>query len=208
MGVYTLEQLRRIEACARQQGMDLMARAGRAAADFVQARLPAPASVMVLAGPGNNGGDALVAATHLLQAGYAVQVVMPGDPARLPADAAQAYAGWRAAGGVEDPALPRVAADLAIDGLFGIGLTRALGRPWVDLVDALNGWRMPVLALDVPSGLSARTGQPLGQTVQASWTLSFIGTPAALAGGAPAMGQRYEDDLGLSPQWRAAVFAG
>ncbi|AMD46041.1 NAD(P)H-hydrate epimerase [Bordetella holmesii] len=205
MRVYTLEQLRRIEAGARDLGMDLMGRAGRAAADFVRVRLSAPGPVLAVVGPGNNGGDALVAATALLGAGYAVQVVMPGDPARLPRDAARAHAAWRAAGGREDQALPRAAPALAIDGLFGIGLTRRLGQPWQDLVDAVNRWRIPVLALDVPSGLSAQTGQALGRPVQARWTLSFIGTPSALAQGAAAMGQHYEEDLGLPPQWLSAL---
>lgn len=207
MAVYTLEQLRRIEAAARSAGMDLMERAGRAAAEFIAERHEPASHVLALAEPGNNGGDALVAATHLLRQGYAVQVVMPGGPARLPADAAGAYARWRAAGGVEDPALPRSAPGVVIDGLFGIGLARPLGEPWQSLADAVNRWQVPVLALDVPSGLSARTGQPLGRPVQATWTLSFIGTPAGLAGGAPAMGECFEDGLGLEPQWLSAVLA-
>ncbi len=72
-------------------------------------------------------------------------------------------------------------------------------------MDAVNRWRIPVLALDVPSGLSAQTGQALGRPVQARWTLSFIGTPSALAQGAAAMGQHYEEDLGLPPQWLSAL---
>lgn len=207
MAIYSVAQLRRIERRAAQEGLDLMARAGRAAADFLAARLPAGGNVLVLAGPGNNGGDALVAATWLQRQGRAVEVVLPGDPARLPPDARLAYAIWREAGGRERSDLPAAAPAMVVDGLFGIGLNRPLEADWQAMIDTVNAWRAPVLALDVPSGLSAATGQPLGRALQARWTLSFIGTPPALAAGQPCLGEHHECDLGLSARWRAQALA-
>lgn len=201
MAVYPLEQIRRIESRARAEGLDLMARAGRAAAEFIAERYEPAAHVLVLAGPGNNGGDALVAATYLLRQGYTVQVVMASDPDDLPTDAAASYGIWRAAGGVEDRAMPIGAPDVAIDGLFGIGLSRPLGQPWQSMVDTLNEWRVPVLALDLPSGLNARDGQPLGRPVIATWTLAFIAVPSALAVPPACMGETHLADLGLDAPW-------
>ncbi|WP_316242165.1 NAD(P)H-hydrate epimerase, partial [Bordetella pertussis] len=82
MDIERVEQVRAVERLAHRRGLALMPRAGLAAADFVAARLPAGAQVLALAGPGNNGGDALVAATLLQARGYRVAVVMPAGPAR------------------------------------------------------------------------------------------------------------------------------
>lgn len=209
MSSFLLDGIRRAEAQARAEGLDLMARAGRAAADFIAARHGPETHVLALAGPGNNGGDALVAATWLSRWGYETQVVMLSDPAALPADAAHAYAGWRAAGGIEDRALPLRAPQVVIDGLFGIGLNRKLSAQWQAAVDAVNAWQVPVLALDIPSGISAVNGAALGQPVRARWTLSFIATSPGLAQGAGplAAGETHLDTLGLEPDWLSRAFA-
>ncbi|OZI65689.1 NAD(P)H-hydrate epimerase [Bordetella genomosp. 1] len=202
------DRIRRAEQLARAEGLDLMARAGRAAADFIAARHGPETHVLALAGPGNNGGDALVAATWLCRWGYEIQVVMLSEPAALPSDAAQAYAGWRAAGGVEDRALPLKAPQVVIDGLFGIGLNRRLAAQWQAAVDAVNAWQAPVLALDIPSGIAADTGAALGQPLQARWTLAFIApTPGlALGAGAAAAGEVHLDTLELAPDWLSRAF--
>jgi len=213
---WSVENIRRIEREARLRGIALMPRAGLAGARFAAARLderlipdrhaaaipgsaPPPATVLALAGPGNNGGDAMVAATWLRAWGHAVRVVLYADPDRLPADARQAYEGWVGAGGEILHELPADAPVLALDGLFGIGLNRPLGALWQARIDALNAWRIPVLALDVPSGLDAATGQALGRPVQATWTLSFIAAAAGLGhGDGPAVcGACFLDTLGL-----------
>ena len=149
--------------------------AGAAAARFVAARIAPGTPVLALAGPGNNGGDALVAATVLRAMGHDVRVLLPAGPQKLPPDAARAYDGWVAAGGGTLSALePGFVPGLVIDGLFGIGLNRPLGADWQALVDTVNRWGAPVLALDVPSGVDADTGVALGRPIQARWTLSFI----------------------------------
>ncbi|WP_116792308.1 NAD(P)H-hydrate epimerase [Achromobacter dolens] len=194
----------RIRAAERQalaEGRRLMPLAGAAAARFVAARVPPGASVLALAGPGNNGGDAPVAATDLRQMGFEVRVVMPKGAQGLPADAARAYAGWIAAGGSTEIALDsQRAPDLVIDGLFGIGLNRPLGADWQALVDQVNGWGVPILALDVPSGLDADTGARLGRPILARWTLSFIARARGLIqpGAALAVGESHVDALGVA----------
>lgn len=196
----TSHSVARIRAAERQalaEGRRLMPLAGAAAARFVAQRVAPGATLLALAGPGNNGGDALEAATRLRQCGHDVRVVLPAGAQRLPDDAARAYIGWIAAGGAVSPGLePGLVPDLVIDGLFGIGLNRPLGPDWQALVDTVNGWRVPVLALDVPSGIDADTGAALGRPVLARWTLSFIARARGLER-APAAGELHIDTLGV-----------
>ncbi len=173
--------IRTIEQRAFAAGTNLMERAGRAAADAARAMLANaphhPARVLVLAGPGNNGGDAFEAALHLKAWGHDVTLCFAGAPARLPQDASHAHAKWRAAGGGCHPDLAAPHEfDLIIDGLFGIGLTRAIAPPYSDWINAVNaaGAVVPVLALDVPSGLDADTGCMMGAAIRATRTLTFI----------------------------------
>lgn len=201
MSPYSVAQIRLAEQHALAAGRALMPLAGAAAADFVAARFPPTASILALAGPGNNGGDALEAATRLLARGFDVQVVLPSGPERLPADAARAWAGWQATGGRSHTVLPQGAQpDLVIDGLFGIGLNRPLDAAWQSLIDAVNGWQAPVLALDVPSGIDADTGAALGRPIRARWTLSFIAASRGLScpgAGRDAAGECHLDTLGV-----------
>jgi hydroxyethylthiazole kinase-like uncharacterized protein yjeF len=176
--VLRVPEVRAVEAAAfaATPRPDLMARAGEAAAHCARRMLGGGQRVLVLAGPGNNGGDALVAARHLRQAWLEVTVVLLGDPARLPAGAAAALDAWRATGGSVLDALPAAAPapDLVIDGLLGIGATRPLEGPLAASVAWMNACGRPVLALDVPSGLDADTGAVHGVAVKAARTLTFI----------------------------------
>ncbi len=143
----------------------LMRRAGAALAQLAGALAPHARMVWIACGPGNNGGDGLEAATLLHRAGRPVTVTLAGDPGRLPADAAAALARAREAGvAFADGCPPGLAAqDLCIDALLGLGASAATGReppPW--LAKALRALRevpCPVLAVDLPSGLRADTGQ-------------------------------------------------
>lgn len=197
---YPVAVIRAAELEALARGRRLMPLAGAAVARFVAARFAPGTRVLALAGPGNNGGDALVAATRLREAGYDVQVVLPSGAQSLPADAALAYAGWIAAGGAicRDLTLDAVPA-LVIDGLFGIGLNRPLEPAWQALVDRVNAWNVPVLALDVPSGIDADSGEALGRPIRARWTLSFIGRARGLAkAGADVVGESCLETLGVT----------
>ena len=178
-GLYSASEVRAIEqaALAAVSPGALMRRAGAAAAALAGRLLRAGGKVLVLAGPGNNGGDALETAALLAHGGYRVSVHFFGDAGSLPADAAAALQRAMASPAVFDAADMAAHWDLAIDGLFGIGLARPVTGQLATLVLGLNALHSPVLALDVPSGLNADTGAvvgPGGVAVRASHTLTFI----------------------------------
>jgi hydroxyethylthiazole kinase-like uncharacterized protein yjeF len=191
LNLYSVAQLRDIEraALASVPPFTLMQRAGRATAELalqlLHAASPLP-RVLVLAGPGNNGGDALEAAATLAGQGIHVEVVLAADPAAYVGDAAQAY--QRAADSAANfthvehfARVPHATYHLAIDGLFGIGLTRAPEGTLRHAIHLLNKLPCPVLAIDVPSGLHADSGALIGNVaVRASHTISFIGNKPGL----------------------------
>ena len=188
--LYLAADLRAVEAAAADQ--PLMQRAGLAAADLANALCSDEgAAVLILAGPGNNGGDAFEAACHLRQRFYDVSVVFTGDAKKLPADASAAYQRFLGTGGSTLPGIPEDTRwSLIIDGLFGIGLQREVSGQQAELVLTANALaardRCPLLALDCPSGLDADTGQPRGATIRASHTISFIaGKPGLYTGDGP-----------------------
>lgn len=152
----------------------LMENAGAGVAE--QARLMAPDAagrIAVLCGPGNNGGDGFVAARLLRNTGRDVCVALLGDVAALKGDAADMAARW--AGEIMPLAGDAIAgADLVIDALFGAGLDRPITGAAAEVIEALNGSGIPVLAVDVPSGLDGNTGQPLGAVVRAAHTVTFF----------------------------------
>ena len=201
--VYTVDQIRRIERDAQSAKPvpPLMERAGLVAAEYARKLLSDRSrDVLVLAGPGNNGGDAFEAATHLRKWFFRVAVIFTGDPEKLSDDARAALAKWNAAGGTWRTDLPAESRpDLIIDGLFGIGLARALDDRHAALVEAVNRMHAPVLALDVPSGLNADTGAVLGCAIRATHTLTFIACKPGLLtlDGPDCCGELAVDTLGL-----------
>lgn len=176
--LYRAAELRQIELLAAEQ--PLMERAGLAAADLGGSLCRSQGgAVLILAGPGNNGGDAFVAGRLLRQRGFAVSVVFTGDQDRLPLDAAVAYRRFDDDGGSALSSIPSGPRwSLIVDGLFGIGLQRPIGGRYAELVSAINALarrdHCPLLALDCPSGLDADTGKLCGVAVRASHTLTFI----------------------------------
>ena len=187
--LYRPDEMRALEALAFAQSPEppLMDRAGLAAADFARELLgESGRSVLVLAGPGNNGGDAFEAAAHLRQGFFRVDVVFTGDdPAKLPRDAARAYAKWCAVDGRLLQSIPVNARyDLVIDGLFGIGLARAMDGRTAAIIEAANGLPGPKLALDIASGIHGATGAALGPAFRATHTLTFIAGKPGLHTGA------------------------
>jgi hydroxyethylthiazole kinase-like uncharacterized protein yjeF len=197
--VFRIAEVRALERGAFDP--PLMERAGLGAAELARGMLGGRSgTVRVLAGPGNNGGDAFVVARHLRGWFYDVAVSFVGDAARLGADARAAHAAWLACGGSvesEWPANERPA--LVVDGLFGIGLTRGLEPPFADWVVRANGAQAPVLALDVPSGLDAGTGVAREPTIRADVTATFIALKPGLltADGPDRCGRIDVLDLGI-----------
>lgn len=206
--LYSVAQVRDIEraALAAVPAGTLMQRAGAAVAGQALSMLPAgDAPVLVLAGPGNNGGDALEAAALLASRGKRVCVVLLADPQRLPPDAKAAHA--RALAGNArfidrfDIAGPWA---LAIDGLFGIGLARAPEGPFRAAVEQVNALDCAVLAIDVPSGLDADAGTVVGGgiAVIADRTITFIADKPGLhtANGRDHAGEVIVDTLQIDPE--------
>jgi ADP-dependent NAD(P)H-hydrate dehydratase / NAD(P)H-hydrate epimerase len=178
--LYLTADIRRIES--RHGDQPLMERAGLAAAQIArQLAADSGKPILIFAGPGNNGGDALVVARYLKQWFFAVTVVFAGDMAKLPPDATAAFEEWRDAGGTVIDT-PPTAGDwsLIIDGLFGIGLTRDITGRYAEWITLINQQRAPVLAIDIPSGLNADTGAVHGCCVRATHTLTFIGAKPGL----------------------------
>lgn len=191
--LYPVADIRAIEQAAMHSlpPGTLMQRAGQSAAEVALSLLPASrrnAPILVLAGPGNNGGDALEAGYRLTQAGLQVRILMDADEQTQSTDARQALARARssAASFADLSLLPVVGATdwgLVIDGLFGIGLTRPITGAQRQLIETINQLACPVLALDVPSGLDADTGAivgPDGVAVRASHTITFIANKPGL----------------------------
>src|SRR5512139_444261 len=143
--VYRIEELRAIEA--GHAGEPRMERAGAAAAEVARALAAGQRGpVVVLAGPGNNGGDGFVVARLLREGFFDVQVVFRGDAGRLPPDAAAAYRAFVAAGGTTRAEPPVARPALVIDALFGIGLSRPLPEEAASLVIWANACGAPILA--------------------------------------------------------------
>ena len=187
--VYLTAEIRKIEeiATARPDPPKLMEKAGLAAAHIAAERLLTKNlnKVLILAGPGNNGGDALVAARYLKQWQFVVTLVFTGIRERLSNDAQQALDAWLTVGGEISSQIPTNEKwDAVIDGLFGIGLgqpkARNLDGKYLDLVNTVNDMDSPVLSLDVPSGLGCENGCVYGAAIQATLTVTFIGLKPGL----------------------------
>jgi NAD(P)H-hydrate epimerase len=176
--LYSVSQVRQLEAAAiagGTPGFTLMLRAGAAADALLRLRWLSARRVVVVAGPGNNGGDGLVLARLAQQRGLAVTILLPGDATVLRGEAALAHAQLLEAGLVEqkfDAALLG-SADVVVDALLGIGVRAPLQPAWLAAIAAMNACGRPVLALDVPSGLDPDSGRAL-PAVKATATLSFI----------------------------------
>ena len=191
--LYRAADLRRIEAAAADQ--PLMQRAGYAAAKLaMMIGGDRGAAILVLAGPGNNGGDAFEVARLLRERFFDPYTVFLGNAKGLPPDAAAAHQRFVEAGGITHSALPAIFEgprwSLIVDGLFGIGLKREIVEPYAGLIHNVNALAIrdgcPLLALDCPSGLDADTGKLSGATILASHTITFIGgKPGLFTGDGP-----------------------
>ena len=153
-------------------GIALMEKAGRAVADAV-ARHPLGTRVVVVAGPGNNGGDGFVAARVLSERGYAVRLMLLGDVTSLKGDAAEAAKAWR--GPVEAAAPDAIAgAGVVVDALFGAGLNRVVDGEARALIAAMNASGAKIIAVDLPSGINGASGAMMGAAVKASESVTFF----------------------------------
>jgi len=207
------DSVRALEALLQvRSASPLMQQAGLATAQLALAMAPHAQQIWVAAGPGNNGGDGLEAAIHLHQWGKPVQVSLMAPAGQLPSGAQAAWQRAHAAGVPMTHEVPSDGLkslgpqDLIIDALLGIGATRQLQGDMIPWVQAINQSEAAVLAVDVPSGLDADSGQFLGQSqdgqcVKADHTLTFIAAkPGLFMGhGRDVCGQIWLANLGWAP---------
>jgi hydroxyethylthiazole kinase-like uncharacterized protein yjeF len=208
--LYSVKQLRQIElsATGQQEPAALMRAAGLAAAQIALKLITSAGQpILVVAGPGNNGGDAMETAVHLVHAGHRVSVLHHPPKTTRSGDREQALLKAKACTEItwlaSDAALENVYA-LVIDGLFGIGLTQQkIAATIQKQISQINALSCPILALDVPSGLNADTGTLVGKiAIQASHTITFIGDKTGLhtGDGKDYAGTVMLADLGIGPQ--------
>ncbi|HET7174897.1 MAG TPA: NAD(P)H-hydrate dehydratase [Gammaproteobacteria bacterium] len=209
--LFTSAQVRELDRVAIEKARipapELMQRAGHGAWRILANQWPGVGRILVLCGAGNNAGDGYVLAAEAQVQGREVTLLTLGDPARLPAAAAEMRGRFLKAGGTEtkfDGKLPP--ADLIVDALLGTGLDRLLQGDWLRAVEAVNAAGLPVLSLDIPAGLNADTGTEMAGAVRADVTVTFIGLKTGLFTGAgpECCGLLRFDDLGVP----ASVYAG
>ena len=209
LGDLTSEQVAHLDAAAAECGvstLQLMEIAGWQVARCAWRHLGSPAEVSVVAGYGNNGGDGLVAARHLSTWRCAVRVLVLGDEQRVAGVVRDHVTSARLCG-IDvivdaNPAAVRgviAGADLVIDAILGTGLRSAPREPQSSGIRALNESGIPVLSVDVPSGLDATTGDAFDPTVQAALTCTLTAMKRGLRlGDAPAhAGAVWVADIGL-----------
>src|SRR5712672_2938080 len=167
-----MERADRLTITAGTPGFALMLSAGQAVAEAAM-DIAGEGPIVVVAGRGNNGGDGFVAAAELAARGREVSVVLLCERDSLKGDAASAARGWKY------PVLPFTPhaigkPALIIDALFGAGLNRPVKGEPHDMIEAINGNGVPVLAVDLPSGINGTTGAVMGIAVRAAETVTFF----------------------------------
>ncbi len=203
--LYCAEQVRAMDRHAIEilniPGLTLMERAGKAAWELLLERWPNAKVIAVFCGPGNNGGDGYVIARLAKEAGLEVHLYSTTESACLKGDAATVCQRWLEAGGdnKKPSKLDETDLDLIVDALLGTGLDRPVEGEIATTIDKINGLNVPVLALDVASGLHSDKGALLGVAIEAEATISFIGLKQGLFTGAGAAlsGEIYFDSLGV-----------
>ncbi len=172
----TPAQMAAIDLAAARSGIDsflLMRCAGSAVAGAVLRHYPQAQRYVVLCGPGNNGGDGYVTAQALVESGADVAVFAFGDPSTLHGDAACARRLWRGTIGPLADLVP-CRGDVIVDALFGAGLARDLPGPVVAAIERVNAEDLPIVAVDLPTGVDGRTGQVRGAAFAARHTITFM----------------------------------
>ncbi|WP_433738401.1 NAD(P)H-hydrate dehydratase [Pseudomonas putida] len=204
--LYSAEQVRGLDAsliAAGTPGFELMQRAARATWRALVRQWPTASELTVVAGHGNNAGDGYLVAVLARRAGWSVQVLAAGDPQQLRGDAASAHAeavsesiyieAWTECSELRG---------LVLDALLGTGLAGDVREPYASVIAAINASGLPVIAVDIPSGLCANTGRILGCAVRADLTVTFIGLKLGLFTGhaADVVGELVFNDLHADPQ--------
>ena len=178
--LYSAQQVRDIDRTAQElpsiTGFQLMTKAAEAGFKAIQEHYPVAKKLSVVCGAGNNAGDGYLIAAIALQAGYSVQLVSLVSEEKLQGDAALAKQVFLDCNGVilHDYQLIENTSDLVVDAMLGTGLDRIVTRGFAKAIAHINDLAIPVLAVDIPSGLNADTGNIMGCAIVANMTISFI----------------------------------
>ncbi len=184
--LYSIAQIRQLEKVAIEQfavsESTLMTRAGQAACHYLRLVEPNVKSIMVIGGPGNNGGDGFVFAKCAFDLGLRVNIRTMGDGKHYSKAAQQALAACQSANIEIKPFdhQESLNADYLIDAILGIGISKPVEGEIKEVIQAINASSLPVLAIDVPSGINADTGSVMGIAVRARYTVTFIGLKQGL----------------------------
>jgi len=189
--LYRAEQVRKLDQIAIEEfaisGLTLMRTAGAVAFNALMERWPQTRHLQIFTGSGNNAGDGYIVAGLACEQGISAEIVFLADPEKLQGDALEAYQ-WANQfklkltdfADFDSSSETGHAYPVIVDSLFGTGLDREVQGDYKLAIDYINSCRLPVLAIDIPSGLSADTGQSLGATVLADLTVTFIGMKQGL----------------------------
>lgn len=206
--LYSADQVRELDRMAIEEcgltGLALMRQAAEACYQLLTKEWPGVKSISVFCGSGNNAGDGYILAGLLAERGFKVEVIVVGATEKLGADAVSAYefcTGTNTLLRDFDPAI-RLNGELVVDALLGTGLKGAVRPGYSDAVEIINRSALPVLAVDIPSGLCADTGSTLGNCIKATVTVTFIGLKKGLfTGEGPEMcGNIVFNDLAVPPE--------
>lgn len=203
--LFSVEQVRSMDRYVIDKigipGIELMQRAGQFAFDFLMQTWPDTKSVGVFCGAGNNGGDGYVIARLALLQGLSVKLIALAEVDRLKGDALTAASQYLEAGGVINSAESCHWQDceVLIDSLLGTGLDREVGGAYRPVIEAINNSQLPVLAVDIPSGLHGDRGCVMAVAARAEHTVTFIGLKQGLSTGDAAdyCGMIHYDTLGV-----------
>jgi NAD(P)H-hydrate epimerase len=217
--LYSVDQVRELDRVAIQDrgipGIKLMKRAGQAVFSALLRKWPSPSKITVYCGSGNNGGDGYIVAALAKGRGIAVEVVQVAPVAKLSGDARRAYE-FAVDEGVAMTALPENIQSVPVpdngvivDALLGTGLTGEVREPFAQVIDAINLSGLPVVAVDIPSGVCGDSGHIFGRALRCQMTVTFIGRKRGLyTGSAPAYcGEKLFDDLAVPKDIYAALSA-
>lgn len=173
----TVQQMQQLDRRASSEfgisALTLMENAGKAIAELAADHFPRARNILIVCGKGNNGGDGFTAARYLAETGKTVTVFLVSNPEELKGEAKTNY---ERAGRVGVPFLSRFdtsKADLIVDAIFGVGLRSEVREPYLSAINQINASGIPVLSVDIPSGLNADTGEALGAAVKASVTAAL-----------------------------------
>lgn len=212
--LYTSQDVKQFDTLAQTQfhieAYALMCRAGQATFNFLKKRWPKAHKIAVFCGAGNNGGDGFVVARMAKEAGLNVCVYQVGEVIvdKLSAAAQQAREAWLNTGekilNVQDISWDM---EVIVDALLGTGIRAPLAEPLQKTIEAINQSGLPVLAVDLPSGIDGDTGKVVGSAIKAQATITFIGVKVGLLCGQAIdyVGQLYFDSLGVPEGIYAAL---